>query len=432
MEGNNQQYGNGGMKSAAAAAFGISSSSGDYAEEAPPMRAVAISSLPAELQFGAPKSFGKAPPLGIVRPGPLASQGRAPSVCVKKEWNESSWSVKTLEQVPLGFPLERTHREIHDADANAVAKRISNALTKLSVEAEYDGENAKAKCTSTDMVSFRIRLFAGNDDGLPVVVEVQRRSGSSSSFMKICRQILNGAEGSEVKFEDAANKKMPPFVKGSISGMKCLQSVVAKEEVSGENEAIEKSMELLRSKQKDSNLLGLENLCLVTDPIKTRPDVAFKSCKAVIMEDRCSELREELGVILQNDAFEPEEFDDEADPFAKKSRHLALQLLANSLVLTSKDGCLADAVESKKYFADFLIPALIDEVKSFKVSSNNSYEAACCLTSLASCSDVARRLLRNHGAVEDLRAAYHHGLENHELLASEAEEALVAMGESTV
>jgi hypothetical protein len=375
----------------------------------------------------------KAPLVGLARPGTLRSDGKKSSVSVQKEWNELTWNVSSLEQVPLGFPLERTHREIHDADASEVATRISNALKCLSIEAEYDAENAKVKCTSGCMVSFRIRLFAGSDEGLPVVVEVQRRGGSPLSFMKICRQILYGAEGAEVKAEAAAKRKMPPFLKGPIRDMKCLQGVVKKEENNGYIEALNKSMELLKSKQKDCNILGLKGLCLLTDPIKTNADLALKACKAIIIEDRCSDLREELCVILQKKAFEPEGFCvEDIKPLAKQSHHLTLCLWSNLVALTSKDGCLATAVESKTFFADVLIPALINEAKSFKRSSNNAHEATCGLASLANSSDFARELIEYNGAVEVFLSAYHYGLAFHELLASEAEQALIAMGVATV
>jgi hypothetical protein len=107
---------------------------------------------------------------------------------------------------------------------------------------------------------------------------------------------------------------------------------------------------------------------------------------------------------------------------------MALVLLSNSLLLTSKDGCLADAVESQKWFSDTLIPALLDEVKSFKMSSNNAYEAACSLASLANCSDVAKKIMKENAALEYLRAAHHYGKENHELLSSETELILIALG----
>lgn len=393
---------------------------------------VAILSQPTSLLLGGGPKFGKAPPLGISRPGGIAK--RSSSITIKKVWNEESWSITDpLELVPMDFPLERTHREITDATACEVASRISNTLRLLSVCAEYDCKKAKAKCTTGDCVSFRIRLFAGGDDGLPVVVEVQRRSGSAPSFMRVCRKILDGAEGMPIEAESKPeHKKVPSFMKGPVGGMKCLQGIPMKmDPIARLNGGLEKSMNLLRSKEKDSNVLGIENLCHMTDPLKTRPDIALNACKAVIMEDRCSDIREEVCVVLQKDTFLPEEFDaEEGMSLRMRARHMSLVLLSNSLVLTSKDGCLAEAVKTRKWIGEFLIPTLVDEVKAFETSANNAYEAACGLTSLAACSDVARRVMEDHSAGEDLRSAYEFGLGNHELLANESERALSALGKS--
>ena len=387
------------------------------------------------LQFGASldgPAFGKVPPLGINRPASISSR-RSASISVKQVWNEVNWKLTDpLEQVPVDFPLERTHREIRGPTANEVASRISNALRLLSVDAEYDGEKAKAKCTTSDCVSFRIRLFAGGEYGLPVVVEVQRRSGPASSFMRVCRKILDGAEGAEIKPEtEPARKKVPSCMKKPIGSMKCLQGLPQRVDPVGlVNADLDKCMELLRSKQKDTNVLGLQNLCHLTDPLKTRPDMALKACKAIIIEATCDEIREELAVMLQKDAFLPEEFDDEgAMDLHAQARHMSLVLLSNTLVLTSKDGCLANAVKSLKWFTEFLIPSLLDEVKGFESSANNAYEAACGLTSLATCSEVARRVMEENSAVDDLRSAYSYGIANHELLANESERTLQAMGQ---
>merc|ERR1712207_47031 len=111
--------------------------------------------------------------------------------------------------------------------------------------------------------------------------------------------------------------------------------------------------------------------------------------------------------MLQKDAFLPEEFEN------------AIVLLSNVLALTSQDGCLADAIQNQKWFTEFLIPSLLDEVKSFEVSSNNAYEAACGLTFLAKCSDVARRKMKENSAVDDLQLANQFAIFNHELLAVE-------------
>jgi hypothetical protein len=399
---------------------------------------VAVLQAPASsiLQFSADiggRKFGKASPVGI-KPLSLQSKSRAvsDSVTVKREWNEANWQVTALDPVPLDFPLERTRREIHNVTATQVADRISKTLRLLSVEAEYDGQKAKAKCKTNDMVSFRIRLFAG-DESLqqPVIVEIQRRSGSPSCFMRVCRQILDGAEGLDIEAETVpARKKMPAcMMKMPVSGLKCIQKASVDRDPQAEaNGSILKSLDLLRSKEKDTNCLGLESLCHMTDPLKTRPDIALLCCKAVISGEHSVEIREEIGVILQKDVFVPEEFEDNSmKEMFDKCRHLSLCLLSNVLDLTSKDGCLADAVKTEKWFAD-LIFTLLDEVKGFEGSSNNAYEAACGLTCLASCSDVARRLMLEQSAVEDLQAAYAFAVCNHELLANETERSLQALG----
>lgn len=300
------------------------------------------------------------------------------------------------------------------------------------MEADYDDDTAKAKCKTSDMVSFRIRLFAGEEKTQePVIVEIQRSSGSPGCFMRVCKKILDGAEGAEIEAETVpARKKVPPCImKTPISKMRCLQDVDKQDPHKEVNQGINKSLDLLRSKEKDVNALGLENLCYMTDPLKTRPDMAIISCKAMIVGQHCTEIRDEIGIMLQKDAFIPEEFEVHArkDIF-EKCRHLTIVLLSNVLALTSQDGCLADAIQNQKWFTDFLIPSLLDEVKSFEVSSNNAYEAACGLTYIATCSDIARRVMKENSAVEDLQSANQFAMYNHELLASETKRSLEALG----
>lgn len=391
--------------------------------------AVALSNQVPALQCDL--NFGKGPQPLLNRPPPVVR--RSLSLTVQQVWNEENWKLTDpLDRIPVDFPLERTHREIHGATANEVAHRICQALRLLSVDAVYDGEKAKAKCITGDCVSFRIRLFAGGEHGSPVVVEVQRRNGSASSFMRVCRKILDGAEGSQIEVEkDTPRRNMPPFMKTPVASMMCLQGLPQMIDTEMHvNAGLEKSMELLRSKQKDTNILGLENLCHLSDPIKTRPDIALKVSKAILLEPKCSDIREEIGVMLQKDAFLPEEFDNEgAINLHHQSRHLSLMLLSNALVVTSKDGCLDDAVKTSKWFSEFLIPSLLDEVKGFESSANNSYEAACGLTGLATCSETARRVMKENSAVDDLLSAYNFGIANHELLANESERALRAIGQ---
>merc|ERR1712157_518153 len=157
--------------------------------------------------------------------------------------------------------------------------------------------------------------------------------------------------------------------------------------------------------------------------------MAIISCRAVIKGEYCTEIRDEVGVMLQKDAFLPEEF--EIHPYKElydKCHHLAVVLLSNVLALTSQDGSLDDAVKNQKWFTDFLIPSLLDEVRSFEISSNNAYEAACGLTYLATCSNAAKKVMMENSAVDELRSANKFATYNHDLLASETRRSLGLLG----
>jgi len=429
-----------GQGRAVASAFGMNMGS-DTPEDLPPMRAVSLGTQPATLQFSTASGAGGQK---------LRSEGKFDRFnkisilesknCdetrggVRREWKECSWKVSNLSEVPLGFPLERTRREIDNVSVTEVVERITKCLRLLSIEAEFDGENAKAKCKTSDMVGFRIRLFAGEAKAQePIVVEIQRRSGSPQCFMSVCKKILDAAEGVEIQPETIpSRKKMASCImKTPASDMKCLQNVNKQDPLVEVNVGINKSLEMLRSKKKDVNLLGLENLCFMTDPLKTRPDMAIISCKAVIVGQYCSEIRHEIETMLQKDAFLSEEFGvDPCKELFDKCHHLAIVLLSNVLALTSQDGCLADAVQKQSWFSEFLIPSLLGEVKSFEVSSNNAYEAACGLTSLATCSDVARKVMMENSAVDSLQSANEFAIYNHDLLASETRRSLELLGHS--
>lgn len=409
----------------------------DTQEEMPQMRAVSLQTIQPALHFTSGdtgvKLFsndGKSDRASNITKLELKNRS-ATGTGVQREWKDCAWK-PTLNEVPLDFPLERTRREINDASVEEVVKRITNCLRLLSIEAKFDGENAKAKCKTSDMVGFRIRLFSGKSSNRdPIIVEIQKRSGSPFCFMRVCKKILDAAEGAEIEPENLpARKRMPPCITNNpVANMKCLQNVNKQDPQEEVHVGINKSLEMLRSKKKDVNVLGLENLCFMTDPLKTRPDMAIIFCKAIIFGQHCTEIQEEIGVMLQNDAFLPEEF--EVHPHKElfdKCRHLALVLLSNVLTLTHQDGCLSDAIQNQKWFTEFLIPSLLDEVKSFEISSNNAYEAACGLSSLASCSNLARSVMHENSAIDDLKSANQFAVVNHNLLASETRTSLALLG----
>lgn len=371
-----------------------------------------------------PVSFGKPPPLGIQRPRSI-SQKRDSSVGLKPVWDSpcTTWSIKPedLESLPEDFPLERTHRFIRDADAKEVAERISKALKAHSIEAEYNTNPPKVKCKTKDFVSFRIRLYSGDDSGSPVVVEVQRRCGPASCFMQACRAVLNAAEG---KMEKPAARSLPPFMSNPIGQMKCLQDVkvVSEDEEDTSATALADSVAMIRHEKRDTNVLGLENLNSLTDPMKTKPSMALKVAKTVVLGLENSDVREDLVAMIERDVFST--LDDLAlSKHADFLRQVSLTIFANCLSLCAKDGCLA-AESHQVWFNENLLPCLVDELKRASSDACCATQAAVCVNSFASASSSARDFLIDQGVCEALRKANEFGVECNQLLQEETQRCL--------
>ena len=371
-------------------------------------------------------AVGPAPPKGL---GPVSLKAvKSQCLSVKEEWN-SCWRVRTESLEMPEFPLERTHREIPGVDAEEVSSRISEALRLLSIEAEYDDIKAKAKCRTNDYACFRIRLYAGSEEGQPVIVECQRRSGSSMSFTQSCRAILCAAEGRALASE-ATKKKVPPFMKCPVSNMRCLQGLKTEEVDRGAELAcaLNKVMELLRKDKHDLSVIAMENLCALTDPLKTFPDTALKASRVIFVSDDKFNIREEMTALLERDGVSPD-FDhvDIGPDHPARLRHLALLVFSNALTLTAKDGSLERAIQQEQWFDEFLIPTLMDQVSSAKTCPNNASIATCCLNSLMSCSSIARGLVREYDGLQIIGQAHEHGVHCHELLANETRRCMKAL-----
>lgn len=349
----------------------------------------------------------------------------------------SVWDVKggDLERVPLNFPLERTHRKIGEK-ASVVAKRISKSLLELSVEAYYDSNPPRAKCRTSDYVEFRIHLYSGRENGDQVVVELQRRSGSSPSFIHTCRQILNAAEGKTQDKNALKARSMPPFMVVPISQMKCLQSAIPKldhPDVEATS-CFVRAIDMFRSNRPDLNVLGLEDLCVLTDPVKTSPAVAIRVSKHILLGSEKNLIRDEIRLLTDPGDVPPETLvnDEVSSKHSEKLHHLALCVFANAVNMCFEDSCLGGAVEEQKWFSDNLIPCLVRNINLASKSASNAYHAARCLQCLISSSNVVRQLLASNIGVGTLKRAQEFGEARHELLADEAQQCLSALNNHPV
>ena len=360
-------------------------------------------------------------PVQWMSPPSRESKGRSGPVSIEKEWNgnvpTANWDVQPecLELVPVDFPLERTHLEIHDANASVVAARISESLRKLSIDAEFCNESAKAKCKTEDFVSFRIRLYSGGDGGQPVIIEVQRRAGPVRSFMHTCRSILAAAEGKELHCEKPAGPK--PV--SCTSSMKCLQAATVKVDPHGECiSSMHRVVDLLRDKRIDVNVLGMQQLCSLTDPMKTVLVTSELAAKAVIIgiDNFC--LRDEIYLVLQRASVHVMDAADKGVDYGEQLRTLSLKVFALSLNLTAQAKCLEGAVNEHSWFREVLTPMLLVEIGRALDSPLRACLAISCVNSL--CTTSIKSVVLDMKGEICIIAALDIGNQRHALLATEA------------
>jgi len=126
-----------------------------------------------------------------------ASPMKTSSYTLQKEQRTPfSWKLFTVPVLPESHPLERTATFVPNAMPAEIASRISDVLRERSIEAHYENGKAKVKCSTTEGVDFRIRLYRGRgryNNG--IIVEVQRRFGTSFVFHNDTQAILSGARG---------------------------------------------------------------------------------------------------------------------------------------------------------------------------------------------------------------------------------------------
>lgn len=400
----------------------MTSGNGDYAEDGPELRHVKLVSGPRIARPDQVEIKGQVPWMNLPS---RVSKGRSDSVTMEKEWSgnipTANWNVQPqcLELVPLDFPLERTHREIPDADASIVAARISQALQKLSIDAEFCDHTARAKCKTEDFVSFRIRLYAGGEGGQPVIVEVQRRTGPVRSFMHTCRSIIAAAEGKEFQHE----KPSGPKPVACTSFMKCLKGATVKVDPYGDCiSSLHRIVDLLRDKRIDVNVLGMEDLCSLTDPMKTILKTAEITAKAVVIgiDNFC--LRDEIYLVLQRASDHIMDADDKGMDYGERLRTLALKVFALSLNLSVQFKCLEGPVNEQSWFVEVLVPMLLTEIDRSQDSPLRACIAISCVNSL--CTTSIKSVILAMKAVESIRAAEAIGNQRHELLATEASRCL--------
>jgi len=406
----------------------------------------------------------------------------------KRRPSSFNWSPTQLRPVPAFYPLERSSRFVED-ELTTVVGRVAEANRLLSVHAVYCNETATASLLTSENVEMHLSLWktSGKQEG--IVIEIQRRKGDSIAFHRYSRCILDAGAG-ELDIQNYMDGDDIDVVYSKKINR--LLSLESPKDAGTETEdaicAVEIAHGLLMKDRMDARQLGLESLCLLTDPKKTGITTALISSRVVLLgttqdispsnnvapgegtmiydEAPFQEIRQTLLSLIQFRGIGNADEFDENDDASEEEEHitilhnLALAVLANALDVIENEDLLVlgessfsstpeeepnggnrrrlDTSESisERFLEDAqecsgenreIMKTLISELGKAGSKPHNACLSAKCIGSLCRASDKARSRAKELGAKTVVQTALDVGTRTHLKLERECDKVLTTL-----
>ena len=403
-----------------------------------------------------------------------------------------NWLPTTLRPVPAFYPLERSSRFVED-ELTTVVGRVSEANRLLSVHAVYCNETATASLLTSENVEMHLSLWKTSEKQEGIVIEIQRRKGDSITFHRYARYILDAAVG-ELDIQDHFEKNGEDIDVVYSKKVNRLLSLESPNDLETEKEnaiiAVEIAHGLLMKDRMDARQLGLESLCLLTDPKKTGVTTALIASRVVLLgtaqdielnnsapeeglmcdEAPFQEIRQAILSLIQfrrigdADEFDETEESSEEEEHITILHNLALAVLANALdvienedILMEGESSVSSAPEevrgnrsrmdstesiserfledSERFLEDSkecsknheIMKTLISELGKAGMTPHNACLSAKCIGSLCRASNKARGRAKELGAKTVVQTALDVGTRTHLKLKRECDKVMTSL-----
>lgn len=268
----------------------------------------------------------------------------------------SGWVLAEAPVLPEFHPLDRASVFVPHTRAATVAQRISEVLRERSIEAHFDNTKAKARCVTTYNVDFRVFLYRGQKQySHGTIVEVQRRNGASTLFVKDTQAILEAAEGNIPPPPPPLGSAEIPLVSDSEDDYD--------QDSSASLSSLDFVAKMLNFQGYGPNLLALQTLSSLTDPAKMGVSTSKKVSAALVQPSNEVGAKVFAIIVDKNSSEEQEDL-----------RVLCMTVLSH--VLQSTNGNIIAQMR------EALRPVLLKELSMSEKSPQMSYLAAKCLEPL--------------------------------------------------
>jgi len=332
----------------------------------------------------------------------------------KKQKREmtSAWNVSELPTIPDLYIKLKTTCAIFDDSPKTVADRIVECAKVMSAVGLYDDEKAAATLRIDDM-ELCIQLFKAINC---VVVEIRRKNGSSISFHKAARALINSAKGKTIVISASVG---PPSPTRPLKRKR-------KEDETATN-TVERVDSLLRKDRVDANLLGMESLVHLTTSGSSSDEMALFTAN-VVMTCTNYVIKDKVFSLIKNSDV-PKDVDTNVDDvsFYGKMRNRALALLSNSLevISNSSKSSLESKVSTEEWIKNGgIVSTLVEELKNAETSPQEAYLAAKCLKIIVETSNDLKSHVIDLEALDIVRHSQKVGHCIHNLLGSISDDLL--------
>lgn len=315
----------------------------------------------------------------------------------------------TPKEKPI-YGLEKETVQINEI-ATIVAARIDDCLRLRSVEAKFNTEHAQVLCKTSNMVYYRISLYAGDNGRDSTFVEIMKEKGCGFSFTTERRAILDAAKGlGGVRKSNISSPDMMMFP----SDIHDLYEPATGTDI---EDMLDRATDQLHSKNDNTIIFALQNLHSMTTPEKHNSKTPGQVSRYITGNHNC--VRDIIASIFNS------RLGNIKDERNEQICNLSLGILAISL---EQKGVVSSIVDYQwDHFVQMMVPALVAAVTNYNNNTHTACLAMKCLCFIATNSSIARVMLGETNIRKAVEEAKVYGSMEHFRLEQEAHSTIWAL-----
>lgn len=331
-------------------------------------------------------------------------------------------TLESLPQIPIFYPLDKTHATISELSTSVVVANIKDCLRRLSIQATYNSDKATINAETNEHNRFDIHFYKSVSMPDSFIVELHCLSSSSFGFRGEIRTILESAKGAHRRQTPVKRRKSVPWVVPEI-----LKDHLEIDQHEVGSSALEEAASLLNKDRHDANELGIESMMLLTDRTTTLELIALMTAEAVVYgNDAHGDLQSKIyNLVACGKMYDHKDcLDDDiiCEAHHSRMRRGALTVLHHSLdtisrLTTGNEHALSDSI----WCRESLCLALLQDLKDASSKPHDAHLATKCLNSMMKFCDQFRELVKGiYGVHGILERALNIGRSCHALLCEES------------